>query len=146
MSVRDVSPADFVGRGLYFPVDVKSGSVRWSAPLDDVTDNDRRLAVDQRIRHIVLTRKYDRVLVREFGTAVPAMLFSLVQEGAVAVALRSAVDEIERWIPTITVDDAASTLDADAGTVTFFVTWVALDGSVSGRTDVTFDTSVFRRS
>ena len=132
--MRDVR--DIVGRGMRFPVDVDTdtGTVAWSVPLVGPTDEDRKAAIESRIRHVVMTVAGERPLYREFGTELTLALFNLIQPAYVSAVLQRMIEAIERWEPRVQIIDAGATT-ADSW-VKFTLSWRLSDSSLSGQSTI----------
>ena len=110
---------DVVGRGLAFPFDVSAtGRVRWSVPLETVTDTARDSATVNILRHLILTIAGQRVLRREYGTGIVAEMFQLAQPALVSTILFEAVRAVNRWERRIEIVDYS--VDLSGGTVVVF--------------------------
>lgn len=123
---------DLVGRGVAFPLDVStSGRVRWSVPLENWTDDDRRTAAMSRVFHLIMTLSGERVLVREYGTDLLRTLFGLVQAALIATVLARMLEALQRWMPQIEVLDAASSVDD--GIVYYSLSWRLSSSGMTGQ-------------
>lgn len=89
--------ADFIGRGISFPLRVdQSGSIATTSPVD---------GIDSSLRMVLMTAPGERVMRPDFGCRIWELLFEPINAntlGLMAVAVREAVS---RWEPRVDVDD-----------------------------------------
>jgi uncharacterized protein len=107
--------ADFIGRGVMFPMRVdQSGSIALSSP-DDLHSS---------IRMVLSTAPGERVMRPRFGCAIWDLLFEPINAntmGLMAVAVRQALGQ---WEPRIDVDNVVVTPDdADKGRVSIDISY-----------------------
>lgn len=141
-SIRDVDRREPAGRGFAFPLDVSStGSVKWSVPLGNVTTEDRRKAIGQRIKHVLLTVVGQRPLRRGYGTDVAGELFGVPSMGRAAMILREAQDAVRIWVPGAEITDAKADVDQEDGVITFRMHWAMVAFGLAGEAVVPFGSS-----
>ena len=96
--------ADFIGRGIMFPMRVnQSGSIAMTAGADDLSSA---------IRMVLATAPGERLMRPQFGCAIWDLLFEPINAntiGLMAVAVR---DALGQWEPRIDVIDVAIVPDA----------------------------------
>lgn len=89
--------ADFIGRGIAFPLRVdQSGSIATTGATD---------GIDSALRVVLMTAPGERVMRPDFGCRIWELLFEPINAntlGLMAVAVREAVS---RWEPRVDVED-----------------------------------------
>ncbi len=108
--------ADFIGRGLMFPLRVdQSGSIAMTSGSADL---------DSSIRMVLATAPSERLMRPRFGCAIWDLLFEPINAntmGLMAVAVREALGQ---WEPRIEVDEVVVSPDAAAdGRVTIDIVY-----------------------
>ena len=100
------TPADFIGRGIMFPLRVdQSGSIAMTSGVDDL---------DSSIRMVLATAPGERLMRPRFGCRIWELLFEPINAntmGLMAVAVR---DALGQWEPRIAVDDVVISPDEAA--------------------------------
>ena len=100
------NPADFIGRGLMWPLRVdQSGSIAMTAGADDLSSS---------MRMVLATAPGERLMRPRFGCAIWDLLFEPINAntmGLMAVAVREALGQ---WEPRIDVEDVVIVPDASA--------------------------------
>lgn len=126
-----------IGRGLAWPIDVDpTGRVRWSVPLDDVTEDSARAAMAGRLKHLILTIAGQRCLRRGWGTDVAGHLFLPAMRAVVASILREAVEAVRREMPGVGIVSALVEVEQATGTVTFLFGWRMVASGLVGEAKV----------
>lgn len=96
--------ADFIGRGVAFPMGVdRRGRVASFAGSD---------LIAQSIRAILSTARGERVMRPEFGCAIWDLLFDPIDQNTLGLMAECARDALAQWEPRIVVDDIVATADA----------------------------------
>lgn len=89
--------ADFIGRGIAFPLRVdQSGSIATTSAVD---------GIDSSLRLVLMTAPGERVMRPDFGCRIWELLFEPINAntlGLMAVAVREAVS---RWEPRVELED-----------------------------------------
>ncbi len=98
--------ADFIGRGIMFPMRVdQSGSIAMTGGVDDL---------DSSVRMVLSTAPGERLMRPRFGCRIWEMLFEPINAntlGLMAVAVR---DALGQWEPRIVVEDVVARPDPTA--------------------------------
>jgi phage baseplate assembly protein W len=93
--VSDV--ADFIGRGISFPLRVdQSGSIALAAGAD---------GIDASIRMALSTAPGERVMRPQFGCRIWDLLFEPVNANTLGLMAEAVRDALSQWEPRIEVDD-----------------------------------------
>lgn len=128
---------DAVGRGLGYPIDVgATGRVNWSVPLVDPTEEDRRAAMQAKLRQLLLTIAGQRCLRRRWGTDIAGLLFLPAFRAVVASILREAVLAVRRELPGVVLTSSEATIDQDGSAVTFLFGWRMVSSGLAGEAKV----------
>ena len=137
MSYGADAQRDPVGRGLRWPPDVDStGRVRWSVPIFEPSDTDRRDAMASKLRQLLLTIAGQRCLRRGWGTDIAGLLFLPALLPLVSSILREAVEAVRRELPGVAITSAQASTDQDAGLVTFVFGWRMVSSGFSGEATI----------
>lgn len=83
--------ADFIGRGIRFPLGVdQTGALAMTAGPDDI---------DRSIRMVLATAKGERVMRPEFGCAIWDQLFEPVNANTLGLMAQAVRDAVSQWEP-----------------------------------------------
>ena len=110
------TPADFIGKGIMFPLRVdQSGSIAMTSGVDDL---------DSSIRMVLATAPGERLMRPRFGCRIWELLFEPINAntmGLMSVAVR---DALGQWEPRIAVEDVVISPDEAAqGRVHIHITY-----------------------
>jgi phage baseplate assembly protein W len=95
--------ADFVGRGISFPMRVdQSGALAMTSGVDDI---------DASIRVVLLTAPGERVMRPFFGCRIWELLFEPINANTLGLMADAVREAIGRWEPRVELEDVD--LDAD---------------------------------
>jgi phage baseplate assembly protein W len=95
--------ADFVGRGISFPMRVdQSGALAMTSGVDDI---------DASIRVVLLTAPGERVMRPLFGCRIWELLFEPINANTLGLMADAVREAIGRWEPRVELEDVV--LDAD---------------------------------
>jgi len=95
--------ADFVGRGISFPMRVdQSGALAMTSGVDDI---------DASIRVVLLTAPGERVMRPFFGCRIWELLFEPINANTLGLMADAVREAIGRWEPRVDLEDVV--LDAD---------------------------------
>jgi Bacteriophage baseplate protein W len=96
---EDVSdaPADFIGRGLLFPLRVdQSGGIALGSGADDI---------DASIRMAIVTAPGERVMRPEFGCRIWDLMFEPINANTLGLMAEAVRDAVSQWEPRVTLED-----------------------------------------
>jgi phage baseplate assembly protein W len=92
-----LTDADFVGRGLTWPMGVDhTGALRLTEGSQDL---------DRSIRVVLATAPGERVMRSQFGCRIWEMLFEPVTPGLLGEMSQAVKDALAQWEPRVTVED-----------------------------------------
>jgi len=108
--------ADFIGRGLRFPVGVDhTGGLAWAGGPE---------SLDRAIRVVLSTARGERPMRPEFGCAIWDLLFAPVNDNTLGLMAQATRDAIGQWEPRVTLEDVRVEPDtADASLVLIHVSY-----------------------
>ncbi len=90
-------PADFIGRGVSFPLRVdQSGAIAMSSGPNDI---------DSSIRMILTTAPGERVMRPLFGCRIWELLFEPINANTMGLMGEAVREAISRWEPRVTLDN-----------------------------------------
>jgi phage baseplate assembly protein W len=90
-------PADFIGRGILFPMRVdQSGSIALGSGADDI---------DASIRMAIITAPGERVMRPEFGCRIWDLLFEPINANTLGLMAEAVRDAVAQWEPRVVLDD-----------------------------------------
>lgn len=90
-------PADFIGRGISFPMRVdQSGSIAMSQGVSDI---------DSAIRMILTTAPGERLMRPHFGCKIWELLFEPINANTLGLMGEAVREAIGRWEPRVVLDD-----------------------------------------
>jgi phage baseplate assembly protein W len=99
-------PADFVGRGLAFPMRVDhTGAL---AMTDGTAD------IDGSLRVILLTAPGERVMRPQFGCRIWELVFEPINANTLGLMARAVREAVSRWEPRVELEDVDVRPDPDA--------------------------------
>ena len=97
------APADFIGRGLLFPLRVdQSGGIALGSGADDI---------DASIRMAIITAPGERVMRPQFGCRIWDLLFEPINANTLGLMADAVREAMGRWEPRVELEDVE--LDAD---------------------------------
>jgi phage baseplate assembly protein W len=89
--------ADFIGRGLAFPLGVdQSASIAMSSGVE---------VIEGSINMVLMTAPGERLMRPEFGCRIWELLFEPINANTLGLMDQAVRDALGRWEPRITVDD-----------------------------------------
>jgi phage baseplate assembly protein W len=102
--------ADFIGRGITFPMRVdQSGSIAMGSGPDDI---------DASLRVVLLTAPGERVMRPQFGCRIWDLVFEPINANTLGLMSEAVRDAASQWEPRIEVDEVDVTPDPERqGTV-----------------------------
>lgn len=90
-------PADFIGRGVSFPLRVdQSGSIAMTSGVDDI---------DSSILMVLMTAPGERLMRPLFGCGIWRLLFEPINANTMGLMRVAVFEALGRWEPRIDVDD-----------------------------------------
>ena len=90
-------PADFIGRGVTFPLRVdQSGSIAMTRGADDI---------DSAIRMVLTTAPGERLMRPQFGCRIWEMIFEPINANTMGLMREAVKEAIGRWEPRVTLED-----------------------------------------
>lgn len=96
--------ADFVGRGVSFPMRVdQSGAIAMTSGADDI---------DASIRVVLLTAPGERVMRPLFGCRIWELLFEPINANTLGLMADSVREAVGRWEPRVELEDVVVESDA----------------------------------
>jgi phage baseplate assembly protein W len=91
--------ADFIGRGILFPLRVdQSGSIALGHGADDI---------DASIRMAVGTAPGERVMRPQFGCRIWDLLFEPINANTLGLMAEAVRDTVSQWEPRVTLEDVS---------------------------------------
>jgi uncharacterized protein len=89
--------ADFIGRGILFPLRVdQSGSIALGRGADDI---------DASIRMAIITAPGERVMRPQFGCRIWDLLFEPINANTLGLMAEAVRDAVSQWEPRVTLED-----------------------------------------
>ena len=103
-------PADFIGRGVTFPLRVdQSGSIAMTKGADDI---------DSTIRMVLTTAPGERLMRPQFGCRIWELIFEPINANTMGLMREAVKEAIGRWEPRVTLEDVRLQADeASSGRV-----------------------------
>jgi phage baseplate assembly protein W len=90
--------ADFIGRGILFPMRVdQSGSIALGRGADDI---------DASIRMAIITAPGERVMRPQFGCRIWDLLFEPINANTLGLMTEAVKDTVSQWEPRVDLEDA----------------------------------------
>ena len=100
-------PADFIGRGVSFPLRVdQSGAIAMTRGVDDI---------DSSIRMVLTTAPGERLMRPEFGCRIWELMFEPINANTLGLMREAVREAVGRWEPRVNLDDVR--LVPDQGSV-----------------------------
>ena len=99
---------------------------------------DIRTLVRESVYQILGTRIGERVMVPEFGSRLPELLFEPIDEITVALARVYVIEAIEKWEPRVELNEVAVTINPDSGWVEIFADYVIINRGIVDSVAVAF--------
>src|SRR5687767_11704703 len=97
MSIEHSGAADFIGRGILFPMRVdQSGSIALGHGADDIAAS---------IRMAVTTAPGERVMRPQFGCRIWDLLFEPINANTLGLMAEAVRDTVSQWEPRVTLED-----------------------------------------
>ena len=97
--------ADFIGRGILFPLRVdQSGSIALGAGADDI---------DASIRMAIITAPGERVMRPQFGCRIWDLLFEPINANTLGLMAEAVRDTVSQWEPRVDLEDLEVEPDPD---------------------------------
>ena len=111
------SGADFIGRGISFPMGVDhTGAIALTRGADDL---------DRSIRVVLATAPGERVMRPQFGCRIWDLLFEPVNANTIGLMAQAVREAVAQWEPRVDVEDVVVTPDgADAALVRITIEYV----------------------
>jgi uncharacterized protein len=89
--------ADFIGRGILFPLRVdQSGGIALGSGTDDI---------DASIRMAIVTAPGERVMRPQFGCRIWDLLFEPINANTLGLMAEAVRDTVSQWEPRVTLED-----------------------------------------
>ena len=89
--------ADFIGRGILFPLRVdQSGSIALGRGADDI---------DASIRMAIITAPGERVMRPQFGCRIWDLLFEPINANTLGLMAEAVRDTVSQWEPRVVLED-----------------------------------------
>jgi phage baseplate assembly protein W len=89
--------ADFIGRGLSFPMHVdSSGAIAMGHGADDI---------DANLRVVLITAPGERVMRPQFGCRIWDLLFEPINANTLGLMAEAVRDAVSQWEPRVELDD-----------------------------------------
>lgn len=89
--------ADFIGRGISFPMRVdQSGALALTSGADDI---------DASLRMVLITAPGERLMRPKFGCRIWDLLFEPVNANTIGLMAEAVRDAVSQWEPRVTLDD-----------------------------------------
>jgi uncharacterized protein len=89
--------ADFIGRGILFPLRVdQSGGIALGSGTDDI---------DASIRMAIITAPGERVMRPQFGCRIWDLLFEPINANTLGLMAEAVRDTVSQWEPRVTLED-----------------------------------------
>jgi uncharacterized protein len=109
--------ADFIGRGITFPMRVdQSGTIAMSSGVDDI---------DASLRVVLLTAPGERVMRPLFGCRIWELMFEPINANTLGLMGEAVREAIGRWEPRVIVEDVRVEPDrGDVGQVFIYVDYL----------------------
>jgi phage baseplate assembly protein W len=102
-------PADFIGRGVSFPLRVdQSGAIAMTSGPSDI---------DSSLRMILTTAPGERVMRPAFGCRIWELLFEPINANTLGLMSEAVREAVGRWEPRVTVEDVRLDPEPDKGAV-----------------------------
>jgi phage baseplate assembly protein W len=106
-----LDPADFIGRGVSFPLRVdQSGAIAMTSGPSDI---------DSSLRMILTTAPGERVMRPAFGCRIWELLFEPINANTLGLMSEAVREAVGRWEPRVTLEDVH--LDPDPGNGAVFI-------------------------
>ncbi|HRE01328.1 MAG TPA: GPW/gp25 family protein [Ilumatobacteraceae bacterium] len=97
------SAADFIGRGISFPMRVdQSGSLALTSGADDI---------DASLRMVLITAPGERLMRPKFGCRIWDLLFEPVNANTIGLMAEAVREAVSQWEPRVILDEVD--IDAD---------------------------------
>lgn len=97
-----------------------------------------QLLVRHSIYQILGTRIGERVMVPEFGSRLPELLFEPIDEITIALARTYTIEAIERWEPRVELNDVVVNINPDANRIEIFAHYAIINRGIVDSTAVAF--------
>lgn len=98
------SAADFVGKGISFPMRVdQSGALALTSGGDDI---------DASLRMVLITAPGERLMRPKFGCRIWDLLFEPVNANTIGLMREAVRDAVSQWEPRVTLEDVIVEPDA----------------------------------
>ena len=89
--------ADFIGRGISFPLRVdQSGSLAMTFGADDI---------DASLRMVLITAPGERLMRPQFGCRIWDLLFEPINANTIGLMAEAVRDAVSQWEPRVTLED-----------------------------------------
>lgn len=92
--------------------------------------SDIEVLVKHSIYQILGTHIGERVMVPEFGSRLPELLFEPIDDITVALARTYTIEAIERWEPRVELNEVAVNVNPDVGRVEVFGQYVIINRGI----------------
>lgn len=92
--------------------------------------SDIEVLVKHSIYQILGTHIGERVMVPEFGSRLPELLFEPIDDITVALARTYTIEAIERWEPRVELNEVAVNVNPDANRVEVFGQYVIINRGI----------------
>lgn len=100
--------------------------------------SDLQTLVKHSIYQILGTRIGERVMVPEFGSRLPELLFEPIDEVTISLARVYTIEAIEKWEPRVELNEVVVNVNPDANRVEIFADYVILNRGIVDSIAVSF--------
>jgi phage baseplate assembly protein W len=98
-------PADFIGRGIVFPMAIDhTGAIAMTSGADDI---------DSSLRMVLLTAPGERVMRPQFGCRIWDLMFEPINATTVGLMADAVRDAVGQWEPRVDVESVEVRADPD---------------------------------
>jgi len=100
--------------------------------------SDLQTLVKHSIYQILGTRIGERVMVPEFGSRLPELIFEPIDEVTISLARVYTIEAIEKWEPRVELNEVAVSVNPDGGRVEVFADYVIINRGIVDSLAVAF--------
>ncbi len=100
--------------------------------------SDIRILIKHSIYQILGTYIGERVMVPEFGSRLPELLFEPIDEITIALARSYTIEAIEKWEPRVELNEVIVNINPDANRVEIFGHYVIMNRGIVDNIAVAF--------
>lgn len=99
---------------------------------------DIRALVRQSIYQILGTRIGERIMLPDFGSRLPELLFEPIDEVTISLARVYTIEAIEKWEPRVSLNEVSVTINPDSGWVEVYADYVITNRGIVDSVAVAF--------